>query len=114
MSGLSLALEDHGGRFSLGVGDTFSLRLPETPTTGFCWELESSDPERLQPLGSDFLLSTPPSFGSGGTRILSFRALAPGVVALALRYWQPWEGLASVSQRWGVTLEIGEGSGAPP
>jgi predicted secreted protein len=113
MPGLSLGLEDDGGRFSLEVGATCSLQLPENPTTGYCWEVESLDLTRLQPLGSDFTLSTPASIGSGGLRLLSFRGLAPGVVTLSLRHWQPWQGLDSVNQRWRVTLVIGKVSRPP-
>jgi inhibitor of cysteine peptidase len=108
MPALSLGLEDDGGRFPIGVGTTVSVRLPETPSTGFRWEVESVDPTLLQPLGSDFELTRPATFGSGGIRRFAFQALAPGVVEFSLRHWQSWEGPSSVTRRFRVTLEIGD------
>jgi inhibitor of cysteine peptidase len=99
----------NGQTVSLHPGATGELRLPESPTTGYRWTLESAPPN-LTIGEEDFTPFAPAPFapapGGGGERRWSIQAVSPGSGALALKRWREWEGEASVIERFQVTLAI--------
>jgi len=108
MAGLTLGPEADRNLFEIKVGSTILLRLPEAPTTGFRWMIESYDPAFLQEAGSSFELSQPPLFGSGGIRSMSFSTLQAGVTTLKLKCKQAWEQDDTNATFFQVTLAIGD------
>lgn len=67
------------------VGDTIVLRLLESPTTGYRWEILQGSPENDE----FFLEST--AIGAGGIRVFRFLMKAPGAVTLELSLARAWE-----------------------
>jgi len=73
------------------VGDVVVIRLHETPTSGFRWQLDSFDPDVLENSGDEFVPDPESRTGGGGTRVFRFlmRQTDPTDLALSLR--RPWE-----------------------
>jgi len=79
----------NGRQLEVGVGQRFELALPENPTTGFRWALESKGEPVLVLLGDAFAPSagTP---GAGGVHRWEFEASRAGSADLRLTYRRPW------------------------
>jgi inhibitor of cysteine peptidase len=107
---------NNGNLIQLSQGEMIEIQLPENPTTGYRWEIEQPNsgaiPETASETASVLQFQTSrfvpisSGVGSGGNRILSFKAAQPGTVQLQLKLWQPWSGEASVVERYCLTLEI--------
>jgi predicted secreted protein len=72
---------------SAKAGDTFTIKLEENPTTGYQWSYAISD-ESIVALDKDEYVADDKSgelMGSGGTRVLTFKALAAGSATTASR-----------------------------
>lgn len=105
---LVLTRADNNRIAELRAGERLEVRLPENPTTGYAWAVDETD-RRL--LALDNTRYAPPelgSIGARGQRILIFTARQPGEVALKLKYWRIWEGDASVTERFAITVRIVE------
>src|SRR5262245_22525929 len=106
MAVVELSPSDGGQSISVHPGDEILIRLPENPTTGFRWEVDSADPI-VTSVGDEFELGQPATVGSGGTRVLRFRvATSTGIGRLTLKLRQPWEGDASVTDSFSIDLEV--------
>jgi predicted secreted protein len=85
-------------------GDHVVIRLAETPTSGFRWELDEYDSEALQPAGDEFAPASDDRMGGGGTR--EFRFVVAGVassdVSLSLR--RAWETGTAAAQHFRTTI----------
>jgi inhibitor of cysteine peptidase len=99
-----LTSADNGRMVSLRQGASGELRLPESPTTGYRWTLESAPPHLT--IGEGEFTPLHPSPGGGGERHWPLQARSPGVATLVLKRWRDWEGEASVIERFEVTLTI--------
>ena len=87
---IELGPADTGTSRSVRVGELTTVRLPESPTTGYRWESDE--------LGAGLLLvedrfegATTPR-GSGGERVLVLRAVSTGPAALRLVNRRSWGG----------------------
>lgn len=107
MATLTIDRSDEGATVVADRGDTIEIRLDENPTTGFRWAVEDHD-RRLPLEGSEFSPAAGNRIGTGGTRILRFKAAAPGVVRLELRLRREWEGNASTRDRFALTIRIAD------
>jgi inhibitor of cysteine peptidase len=105
MPTISITDGDNNRSFDAQVGDQITVRLEESATTGYRWELERLDHAIVTPKQTDFTpLST--AVGGGGELILEFEALQPGVTELALKLWRSWEGESSVINRFSVKITV--------
>ncbi|MDQ1615551.1 MAG: inhibitor of cysteine peptidase [Actinomycetota bacterium] len=87
---LSLDESAAGSTHRVRVGDTVSIRLAETPTTGYRWSLDV-DQARLR-VDQDEFRAAGDARGAGGERLVVITALAPGATTLRLaksRSWTP-------------------------
>ena len=100
---IELQKADAGRDFSLGVGERATVRLPETPTTGYRWVAEF-DEERLRLVEDNFGGPDAPA-GAGGERTLVFEALARGRTRLALQKKRAW-GSEEPAEVFAVGLEV--------
>ena len=88
------------------VGSLLSIELPANPGgAGYAWALERQPGSQLELVDSSFIQSNAAT-GSGGVQRWTLRALAPGDTRLKLKYWRPWEGEASVIDRFDVALHV--------
>jgi inhibitor of cysteine peptidase len=88
---LQISSVDHGRSVALHVGDELVVRLPENPTTGYRWQLDSSGSGFLALRNDEFELPADVAMGASGTRILTFQATSPGVGHLHLELRREWE-----------------------
>jgi predicted secreted protein len=77
----------------LGPGQTFVVRLDENPTTGCRWEFSIADAAVVAAAGDEYVPDdkTGKLAGSGGTRKLAFKTLAPGRTTITAVYRRPFE-----------------------
>jgi inhibitor of cysteine peptidase len=99
---MTLTRADHGRIVETPVGSVLTIRLPESPGTGYRWTVETAlglDPidDRFESVGG---------IGVSGTRELQFRAARVGLFDLRLKYWREWEGDRSVDQRFAVKIRV--------
>ena len=91
----------------LSLDDAFNIELDANPTTGIWW----SDPvydESILKLTRNEYVADPARQGlpgSGGTRIMSFQAIAPGTSSILSEYSR---GDGQVFERLQVTVEVSE------
>jgi predicted secreted protein len=94
-------------------GDEIVLHLPENATTGFRWHVDQMQGP-LEQVSDGYVEAEPEAphgdvqFGRGGIREFRFRAICPGSARLELKNWQPWEGEASVTERFAVQITIAD------
>jgi inhibitor of cysteine peptidase len=102
---VTVTQEQEGRVLAVRVGDSISVRLPENPTTGYAWTLDSIDATLLE-AGSPTYHGEGAGLGSGGVKTWLLRACAPGRTRIGLKRWRHWEGDTSVVERFAVTLDI--------
>jgi inhibitor of cysteine peptidase len=100
-----LTSADNGTTIPLHPGNTGELRLPETPTTGYRWTIDSTPPYLVIKEG-EFSAVSSPTIGGGGERRWVIQAKTTGSATLTLKRWRDWEGESSVVERYQVTLSI--------
>lgn len=93
---------NNGQTIELCVGDTVLIRLPETPTSGFRWELEPVPGLTL--VSSAFQPPADTTIGGSGHRIFEMRMLRIGECRFQAKLWREWEGDASIRRRFQLTL----------
>jgi len=92
MSGETIITEaDDGASFHISLGDLLTFTLPETPTTGYRWELEPADSDCFAVVNDSF---EPGGMqpGVSGTRRISLRAkdvCSTQIVLHLRRAWDP-------------------------
>jgi inhibitor of cysteine peptidase len=95
---------DSGSTIDLGVGEALELRLPETPTTGYRWQLEPI--EGLAVDIQDTFVPGGTAAGAGGERVLVLTPLAPGRADVRLALRRSWEPPSSATGRFTVTIVV--------
>ena len=107
---LILTRADHNRSAEIRVGERLVVRLPENPSTGYTWAVEENDRRLLALDGTDYAAPTEGFVGARGQRSFTFTARQPGEVALKFKYWRFWEGDASATEHYAITVRIGAGS----
>jgi len=83
---------DSGKTIQCNVNSTFSIVLDSNPTTGYRWQLASSQNGALLKLiGSQYRAPETELAGAGGEEIWSFKALSVGQTTIIFEYMRPWE-----------------------
>lgn len=83
---------DPNQKIEVGVGDKFTIKLESNPTTGYSWSLAAPlDAAILSTAGDSYIADKPQRTGSGGTQLLTFKAVGKGSTEIQLRYSRPWE-----------------------
>jgi len=77
--------EQDGRVLAVRVGDSISVRLPENPTTGYAWTLDSIDATLLEAGGPTYH-GEGAGLGSGGVKTWPLRARAPGRTRIGLKH----------------------------
>lgn len=106
MAEVMVGLEDRGKRIEVSLSSRVTLRLPENPSTGYRWELQSLAGDILEIHGDHY---QPPAVlfpGAGGIHIFEFIAHAPGQALLRLRLTRPWETEHADAQTFDVTVTV--------
>jgi inhibitor of cysteine peptidase len=106
MSTLILTQNNNGKVIEVSIGDTFFIRLPENPTTGYQWIVEEVEGPIIALEKSNYALTTGTGVGGGGERTLMFKATSPGTTNLRLKLWQAWEGDSSIVDIYTITIHV--------
>ena len=92
-----------GAPLEVSVGESFELRLPENPTTGYRWTLRSNGQPVVE-LQADSFETSAGLCGAGGTHIWRFRASQAGVGELATDLRRSWEKRAT--ETFNVSVQV--------
>lgn len=106
MAEITLSNADNGKTIQLKPGQTLTLQLSENPTTGYRWSIASFNDQLLKLIDDRFNLPNSSAMGSGGQRILTFKATRTGQVNLTVNQKREWEDSAVDS--FNLILEIQE------
>ena len=89
-SPIRLDERSNGHDICLRIHQAFEIRLPENPTTGYRWMIESTgDPTWA--LTADRYDAASSALGASGVRTLRFIGSAAGRGRIELRYRRPWQ-----------------------
>ena len=105
---MAVTREDNGRVVAVKTGDWILVQLPENPTTGYSWAIDSIDAKLLEADAPTYH-GGGAGLGTGGARAWRLKARAPGRTRVELKRWRHWEGDASVVERFAVTLDIKPG-----
>lgn len=90
----------------LRLGERLAVKLPENPSTGYAWAVDESDGRLLTLESTAYDAPLEGSIGARGRRVFIFSARQAGDVVLKFKYWRFWDGDASVTERYQVTLKL--------
>lgn len=82
---------DDGATVTLTMGESFAIRLPEAPTTGYHWRLAEWDRSVLDVTRDEFQPPEPARPGAGGEHVWEFVTRGKGHVSLHLDRRRRWE-----------------------
>jgi inhibitor of cysteine peptidase len=101
---VTISRSDDQKALHVAPGDIIVLHLPETPTSGYRWELSVSD--GLQAVGDTYSADPASRTGGGGTRVFRLEAVHPGQGRLGAKLWRPWVGETTVVDRCEFLVEV--------
>ncbi|MCK5120616.1 MAG: protease inhibitor I42 family protein [Methylococcales bacterium] len=93
----------NGNLVSATIDDSIILKLPENPTTGYRWELQTSD--NLVKVADDFV-SALDGIGAGGERRLHFLVQTIGVARIEAVLRRNWEASIAPQRSFNVLIEV--------
>lgn len=105
MAQMRITAADNEKSLFAHVGDELIVSLPEIPTTGYRWQLDSSE-QFLILDKDDFVLPVGAGIGAGGTRVLTFHAIATGQGRLQLALRREWEKDQPSTQNFWLSVDI--------
>ena len=106
MPAVTLTEMDNGKVVDVPQGNMISIQLPENPTTGFRWAVDKQNDQVVTIEHDDYTASTGAGVGGGGTRTFTLKAVRPGTAQFQLKLWREWEGAASITKRFDVTIRV--------
>lgn len=91
MADLVFTEKDNGALVEVPRGSKVTIELPENPTTGFQWIVDSIDELFFALEGDAFLIGDQMGLGASGVRRFFFRAKVSGCTSLSLINKRAWE-----------------------
>ena len=99
-----LNYENNGKSIETHVGAILTVRLKESPTTGYVW-INKTVGDALLMQESDFSPTSPGIIaGAPGLRTLRFVVNKPGNATLLLKRMRDWEGDASAVEVFSISI----------
>lgn len=105
MQTVKLTRQDDGKSVYVHPGDLISVRLDESASTGYRWEVDRVDNSVLLIQKADLPVGPIPGIGETGKVEFSFTVQRIGKTRLQLKLLRPWEGDSSVIDRFNVAVE---------
>jgi predicted secreted protein len=101
--------DNNGQNVTVNAGNTFRVRLPENPTTGFAWNLSFSDgltllQDKYEPADTSGM-----KVGVGGTHTWDLKAAKTGPQTISGVYRQPWEPASGGKENFSLNVNVAEG-----
>jgi inhibitor of cysteine peptidase len=88
---LEINKNQSGGEVEVALGETFQVRLPENPTTGYRWAISSSSGPSIEMQEDTFEPPGGEGLGAGGSHRWRFLTIQEGTVELVMEYRRSWE-----------------------
>ncbi len=98
--------EDDGTSKRMAPDAEVLIVLDSNATIGYEWTVDAYDAGVVEFLGSTYVAPENGAVGQGGTQELQFRAIHEGTTTVTLKYSRPWEGNASIAERFQMTFEV--------
>ncbi|WP_158599192.1 protease inhibitor I42 family protein [Methanohalophilus sp. RSK] len=103
--GMELSGQWDGSTVNASTGDSFSIRLEENPSTGYQWNLTTSDgikivEDEFEPPANEDVV------GAAGFHIWTFRIMENGKQQIDAIYKRPWENVTGEEDTFSLTLEV--------
>jgi Zn-dependent peptidase ImmA (M78 family)/predicted secreted protein len=95
-----------GRRFSPRLRDEVHVMLPETPSTGYVWQLVDPAASVLALVDDQFETGDDAVIGASGTRHVAFRVASAGAGRLRLEKRRPWQRNGETSASFEATLSV--------
>lgn len=116
LNGIAITEADNGRTVTVTEGRDVIVRLPSNPTTGYTWQVVSTDPTFGYP--SKTFIPGSAATGSGGIeqftwKTKSFRPMV-GAHTVAMEYRRPWENRPLKTFRFTVKIVPNQCPPAPP
>jgi inhibitor of cysteine peptidase len=107
---LILTEADAGQTIELEVGEEFAVKLAGNPTTGYTWEMATSEAAVVEQVGEPNYEEESEGglVGAGGHVTLHFKATRAGQQLLQLVYHRPWEEEVAPLNTFDVTVVVKE------
>lgn len=101
--------EDNNKTITITRGEIFRIKLQENPTTGYEWNITTS--EGLVRLGDKYspFDRTGRRLGSGGIPGWDIRAISTGDEKIKAVYKRPWENLTGSEETYTLNVRVVEG-----
>ncbi len=97
-----LDAHDRGRTVEVAAGNVVTVRLRESPTTGYRWTVERA--AGLERVGDTF--EARGAVGGAGVRQFQFRAARAGSYEIRMKNWREWEGESSIVDRFDVRIAV--------
>lgn len=101
---LIFGLEDNNTTVAMKKNTTFSIKLDENPTTGYTWDISSS--QGLNILESTYTANDTGLTGSGGIHEWHFNAAREGMQGFRAVYCRPWMNLTGDEQVYILHINV--------
>ncbi|MEZ4732111.1 MAG: protease inhibitor I42 family protein [Caldilineaceae bacterium] len=102
----TLTSANQGEVLELRPADRLLIRLPENPTTGFQWAVDTIDDRFVGVQSATYEIASNAGIGGGGTRLFRLVAKQAGVTQVRLKLWREWLGDSSVTQWYQLTIRV--------
>lgn len=107
-----LSEKDDGKSITARIGDTFLLKLPENPSTGYTWQISVTP--GLIVTRNQLFPSTIRRIGAPGMREWQIRVTGSGDQTVSAVYMRPWETAENSAQEFTLFIKISEDRAYPP
>ncbi|OPY26964.1 MAG: Chagasin family peptidase inhibitor I42 [Methanocella sp. PtaU1.Bin125] len=110
LSPATFGADDDGKNVTVRTGDTFWVKLPENPTTGYSWDLKLSD--GLTKLSDTYEPADRSGFkvGVGGTHSYEIKATQKGLQKLTGSYMRPGDPASGALENYTLIVNVVDGS----
>ncbi len=102
---------DNGTTVSIGLGEMFSVSLAENPTTGFLWNITTTDGIAIE--SDKYTVEEPPEgeepmMGAGGVHEWVLQTTDAGTQKVMGIYKRPWENTTGTEDTFELTLNVAQ------
>jgi inhibitor of cysteine peptidase len=104
MNEIHLSSKDNNTVLQANVGTTIIITLGSNPTTGFAWAIANMDAAIIQNTQSQFKKGDSAAIGASSYQEFTFKVLQKGNGKIELKYFRHFEGDASITKRYQVTV----------
>lgn len=98
--------KDSGKKLNVIMGNSFKIKLPSNPTTGFDWHFEGLDAKSFMVVSSGFNPPNTKLVGAGGVDWWEIKALKPGQHKIRLLYYRVWEGKGKAVDKYQLIFNV--------